>query len=154
MSRAMEGSMPAGATRIWRVAGGDAAETAPTRESRREHLLGYLDEAGAIYRLRLDEGRQVGVATDEGHILRQTEHGLRDLGHVDRTGAIYSVGLLEGGVAGWMEPDGVVLRGGGLFSEIEVGRVEGVRALEAAAALILIFLPDEDESNRRSARQA
>jgi hypothetical protein len=147
--------LPAGATRIFRVAGGGASALPEEEGSRREEMAGYLDGEGAIYRLRWGEGRLVGRTErvgDERRIVRYTTHGERELGLVLPTGAIRSAGLFEGGELGWMEPDGVVLQGGFILGEEEVGRVEGPLALEAAAALLLLFLPDEAEDDRRAAR--
>ena len=60
-----------------------------------------------------------------------------------------SHGLFEGGELGWVDPDGVVNQGGLIIAEEEVGRVEGPWPEAAAAALLLLFLPDDAEENKR-----
>ena len=131
-------------TLIFRLRG---SEQAPVEEQ-----VGYVGDDRVVYRLRWGEGREVGRVDSDGHVLRTTAHGERDLGRALPTGTIESSGVLEGGPIGWMEPDGVVVRGGYIFSEEEVGRVEGPDALPAAAALLLIFVAEEEESDRRAAR--
>lgn len=140
---------PAGATAILRVAGGGAAD-APALPGVGETLVGYVDGDGGIWRLRMGRPQQVGRCTSARHVMRATAHGERELGQVLESGAVMSVGLLEGGPVGWMEPDGVVIAGGGLIAEQEVGRVEGPLALQAAGALLLLFLPDEREASSRA----
>jgi hypothetical protein len=54
---------------------------------------------------------------------------------------------------GWVDPDGVVVQGGFMLGEEEVGRVDGPQLNAAAAALLLIFLPEEAEEDRRMNRQ-
>lgn len=117
-----------------------------------EERLGYIDADCVIYKLRWEEGRPVGRVTEGGHIFRNTQHDERELGHVTDDGEIYSHGLFEGGSLGWLDPDGTVIQGGLIFGEEEVGRVEGPHANAAAAALLLLFLPDDAEANRRLAR--
>lgn len=121
-------------------------------EREAEDAIGFIDDAGVIQRLRWGEGVAVGRASDDARIFRRTQYGERELGQALPTGAIQSAGLFEGGIVGWMDPDGVVIQAGLIMGEEEVGRVEGARALAAAAALLLLFLPDEAEAERRSAR--
>ena len=54
---------------------------------------------------------------------------------------------------GWLEADGTVVRGGLIFAEEEVGRVRGPEAEPAAAALLLIFVPEEEEAGREMNRR-
>lgn len=117
-----------------------------------EEAVGSVDEAGVIHRLRWSEASPVGRVDSELRVFRITQHGERELGQALPSGAIHSAGILEGGEAGWMDPDGVVIQAGMILGEEEVGRVEGPQALAAAAALLLLFLPEEAEANRRSAR--
>ncbi len=119
---------------------------------RAEEAVGYIDEAGIIYRLRMGEGIEVGRADSELRIFRKTQHGEREIGKALETGTVQSAGLFEGGDAGWMDPDGVVVMAGMIMGETEIGRVEGPQALAAAAALLLLFLPDEAEADRRASR--
>ena len=63
-----------------------------------------------------------------------------------------SHGLFEGGELGWVDPDGVVVQGGLIMGEEEVGRVAGPRVAAAAAALLLLFLPEDAEANKRLMR--
>lgn len=152
--RTSEPELPEGATRIYRRSGGGAADFSDFGDAPRDDLVGYISAEGEILRLRWGEGRPVGRCGPDRTILRLTAHGERELGAALETGEIRSAGLFEGGALGWMEPDGVVIRGGLILGEEEVGRVEGARALEAAAALLLLFLPDEAEADRRAARGA
>ncbi len=147
------GAVPAFATAILRVAGGSTAD-APALPGAGETLVGYVDRDGGIWRVRMAQPQQVGRCTPERQLLRATAHGERELGQVLESGAVMSVGLLEGGPVGWMEPDGVVIAGGGLIAEQEVGRVEGPLALQAAGAMLLLFLPDEREADSRAFRGA
>lgn len=117
-----------------------------------EEVVGFIDADGIIYRIRWDKALSVGRVSSDMHVLRSVQHGERELGQALPTGAIHSAGLLEGGNVGWMEPDGIVVQGGLYMGEEEVGRVVGPRALAAAAALLLLFLPDEAEANHRAAR--
>jgi hypothetical protein len=134
-------AIPEEATRIFRTAGEPHGE-----------LLGYVTSEGAILRVSLGRARAIGRADAEDRIYRTTTYGERELGQTLATGEIVSAGLLEGGTAGWMDPDGVVIQGGLILGEEEVGRVEGPRAKAAAAALLLLFLPDAAEHARRSGR--
>ena len=94
----------------------------------------------------------IGRFDDAGRLFRATLHDERELGTVNEDGMVYSHGLFEGGALGWLEADGVVMQGGMIFDEDEVGRVEGPDAGAAAAALLLIFLPDDAEADRRMNR--
>jgi len=153
MSRNMPPALPPGATGIYRTASAGAADLAAAdSDNRREDLVGYIGADGIICKLRWGEGIPVGRCDSEGRILRTTAHGERDLGQVLENGQVRSAGLFQGGDQGWLEPDGVVIQGGLILGEQEVGRVEGPRSREAAAALLLLFLPDEAESDRRAAR--
>jgi hypothetical protein len=113
--------------------------------------IGYLDESGQIFRSHSGD-TPVGYVNEADRVFRFTAHDERELGRVDAAGAVYSHGLFEGGALGWLEADGVVMQGGLILGEEEVGRVEGPRAREAAAALLLLFLPDQAEANRRTRR--
>ena len=124
-----------------RTAGGD------------ELLLGYVDETGEIGKLRWGEGVPVGRWDAAGRIFRRTAHDERELGSFDHNGAIHSHGLFTGGALGWVEADGVVIQAGLILGEEEVGRVAGSQPAPAAAALLLLFLPDDAEADRRLARQ-
>lgn len=117
-----------------------------------EEQVGLLGDDGILHRLRWSDTHPVGRVDDDNRVFRTTAHGERELGQSLPTGAIHSAGLFEGGEAGWMEPDGLVIQAGMIFGEVEIGRVEGPRALAAAAALLLLFLPDEAEQLRRSTR--
>ncbi|MEZ4618765.1 MAG: hypothetical protein R2867_25075 [Caldilineaceae bacterium] len=117
-----------------------------------EEALGYIGADRVIYKLRWDEGQPVGRVDESGRIYRQMQHGERELGLVTADGEVHSHGLFEGGLLGWVEPDGLVMRGGLIFQEEEVGRVEGPQAGAAAAALLLLFLPDDAEANKRMQR--
>ncbi len=114
--------------------------------------IGYIDDDGFIYRTGWTAAAPVGRVDSDLHVFRTTLHGERELGQALPTGAIRSAGLLEGGDVGWMDPDGVVIQGGMILGEEEVGRVEGPMALAGAAALLLLLLPDEAESDRKAAR--
>lgn len=150
---ALQPTLPVGATCIYRTANTGAADLdAADSANRREELVGYIDADGVICKMRWGEGIPVGRCDGEGSILRTTAHGERELGQVLETGQVRSAGLFQGGDQGWLEPDGVVIQGGLILGEQEVGRVEGPRSREAAAALLLLFLPDEAESDRRAAR--
>ncbi|GIV77410.1 hypothetical protein FKZ61_021240 [Litorilinea aerophila] len=117
-----------------------------------ELLLGYVGPDQVIYKLRWNEGRPVGRVDDQGRVFRFTQHDERELGYFTARGTIHSHGLFEGGDLGWVEPDGVVIQAGLIFGEEEVGRVDGPRPIAAAAALLLLFLPDEAEQNRQMRR--
>ena len=122
------------------------------QSSHGEDELGYVGEDQVIYKLRWGEGQPVGRIDDEGHIFRNTQFDERELGHVTPDGEVYSHGLFEGGALGWVDPDGTVIQGGLIFSEEEVGRVDGPARDGAAGALLLLFLPDDAETNRQITR--
>lgn len=117
-----------------------------------EEEIGYLGEDQVIYKLRWGEGVPVGRVEQTGQIFRRTTHDERELGRFTATGQVYSHGLFEGGALGWVDPDGVVVQGGLILGEEEVGRVAGPHPAAAAAALLLLFLPDEAEANKRMTR--
>lgn len=117
-----------------------------------ESLIGYVDADGTIYRLRWDQGIEAGRVSAEGVIFRKTRYDERELGSVNTHGVVHSLGLLEGGELGWVDPDGTVVQAGLIFGEEEVGRVEGDAKDAAGAALLLIFLVDEQEENLRANR--
>ncbi len=114
-----------------------------------EVQLGYLGDDGLIYQGRGTAGEPVGRVDSTGHIFRKTQYDERELGSVTANGEIHSHGLFEGGTLGWVEPDGVVIQGGLILGEEEVGRVEGEQSAAAGAALLLLFLPDDAEANKR-----
>ena len=114
--------------------------------------LGYIGEDFVIYRLRWDEGHPVGRIDQDGHIFRKTQFDERELGYVTPEGEVFSHGLFEGGSLGWLELDGTVIRGGLIFEQEEVGRVDGPQQFAAAGALLLLFLPDDAEADRKMAR--
>lgn len=117
-----------------------------------EEQLGYIGLDQVIYKLRWGQGSAVGRVDDTGHLFRKTAHDERELGRFTTNGQVYSHGLFEGGALGWVDPDGVVVQGGLILGEEEVGRVEGPQPTAAAAALLLLFLPDDAEANKRMAR--
>lgn len=114
-----------------------------------EERLGYIGDDQIIYKLRWEEGRPIGRIDDKGRVFRTTQYDERELGHFSTDGEIYSHGLFEGGALGWVDPDGVVIQGGLILGEEEVGRVDGPAQEAAAAALLLLFLPDDAEANKR-----
>lgn len=117
-----------------------------------EERIGYIGTDLVIYKLRWDEGMPIGRVSADGAIFRNTQHDERELGRVTADGEVFSHGLFEGGSLGWLDPDGVVIQGGLILGEEEVGRVEGPQAEAAAGALLLLFLPDDAEADRRMAR--
>ena len=117
-----------------------------------ERAIGYVDAAGIIYRLRWNEGVRVGRITEDRRILRDTRYDERELGSYTDEGAIHSHGLFEGGELGWTEADGTVIQAGLIFGEEEIGRVEGNAQAAAGAALLLLFLVDEQEETNRANR--
>ena len=117
-----------------------------------EEQLGYIGPDEVIYKLRWGQGVAVGRIDAQGHLFRKTAHDERELGRFTPAGQVYSHGLFEGGALGWVDPDGVVVQGGLILGEEEVGRVDGPQVAAAAAALLLLFLPDEAEANKRMAR--
>lgn len=132
-----------GRTHIFRVRALplDALANAPEPEDE----VGYLGEDGVIYRLRWGEGKPIGRIDPEGRVFRTTTHGEREVGSAMPNGVVQSAGLFAGGEAGWVV-DGIVTLGGMILGEVEIGRVEGPRPIEAGAALLLIFYPDEKEA--------
>jgi hypothetical protein len=113
-----------------------------------EFAVGYVGPDGGIYRLRWDEGRLVG-RIDERRVYRRTTHDEREVGYFTAAGQIHSHGLFTGGALGWVDEDGVVVQAGLILGEEEAGRSEGPELYAAGAALLLIFLPDDREENRR-----
>lgn len=120
-----------------------------------EDGVGYVcgDE---IFRSRWGQGIRIGRCErdDAGwRIFRTTRFDEKELGRISTEGIIHSHGLFQGGTLGWLEPDGTVVQGGYIFSEEEVGRVEGSQSQQAAAALLLIFVPEEDEASREMGKR-
>lgn len=112
-------------------------------------------EADAIGRIELNSSRSLSPDTQSNHqhmtagrVFRNTTHDERELGEFSGHGQVRSHGLFEGGAIGWLDPDGVVVQAGLILGEEEVGRVEGEQATAAAAALLLLFLPEDAETNR------
>lgn len=117
-----------------------------------ESHVGCVDADSVIYTIRYETARRIGRAqphADGFRIFRNTRHDEKEVGNVDVHGGIYSYGLFEGGELGWLDPDGVVVQGGLILGEEEVGRVNGPMDRAAAAALLLIFLPEDAEENRK-----
>lgn len=117
-----------------------------------ERAIGFVDAEGIIYMLRWDEGIRVGRKTEDRRILRDTRYDERELGSYTAEGIVHSHGLFEGGELGWVELDGSVVQAGLIFGEEEVGRVEGNDRGAAGAALLLLFLPDEQEETNLANR--
>lgn len=120
-----------------------------------EDPVGYVADA-TIFRLRWDVGQPIGRAeatADGWRIFRNTRHDEKELGTVSADGSVRSHGLFEGGELGWLETDGTVVQGGLIFAEEEVGRVDGPDEQAAAGALLLIFVPEEDEASREMQRR-
>lgn len=120
--------------------------------ARGSQAVGYIDDAGVIYKLRWDEGLRVGRVTPDRRIFRNTRFDERELGYFTADGIIHSHGLFEGGELGWVDADGVVVQAGMIFGEEEIGRVEGPAQAAAGAALLLLFFVDEQEENNRANR--
>jgi hypothetical protein len=121
-----------------------------------EERLGFIGADQQIYKLRWESGIAIGRIQQDDRItriFRNTRHDEKEVGAVDEHGAIYSHGLFEGGELGWLDPDHVVVQGGLILGEEEVGRVEGPQAQAAAAALLLIFLPEDAEASREMMRR-
>jgi hypothetical protein len=116
--------------------------------ARGEDHVGFVGSDGVIYKVRWESG----VPDSEIRLFRKTRHDEKGVGSVDSHGTIFSYGLFEGGELGWLDPDGVVVQGGLILGEEEVGRVEGPQANAAAAALLLIFLPEDAEASREMTR--
>ncbi len=118
-----------------------------------EQQIGHVTPDGQIYSSSAgQDATAIGRFDALGRIYRVMQHDERELGVVDSEGVVHSHGLFEGGMLGWLEADDVVMRGGLIFDEDDVGRVDGPDARVAAAALLLIFLPEEAEENRRMSR--
>lgn len=120
-----------------------------------EDAVGYVC-GEEIFRLRWGTGVSIGRYerdSDGWRIFRKTRFDEKELGRITTEGVIHSHGLFEGGSLGWLESDGTVVRGGLIFAEEEVGRVDGPQPLTAAAALLLIFVPEEDEMSREIERR-
>ncbi|MDE0200084.1 MAG: hypothetical protein OXK78_17885 [Caldilineaceae bacterium] len=120
-----------------------------------EDAVGYVC-GEEIFRLRWGTGVKIGRSEqDEAgwRILRSTRFDEKELGRITTDGVIHSHGLFQGGSLGWLEPDGTVIQGGLIFSEEDVGRVDGPQMQIAAAALLLIFVPEEDEGSREMVRR-
>jgi hypothetical protein len=111
--------------------------------------VGYLADDGTIYRRQFGLDRLVGRVDRQGRLFRQTSHAERELGTFTKEGHIFSHGLFEGGAVGWVDPDGAVVQAGLILGEEEVGRVEGPQLAAGAAALLLLFLPDEREAEKQ-----
>lgn len=117
-----------------------------------EQQIGYVTPDKQIWQVGRQDEPAIGRFDDAGRLFRATIHDERELGTVNEDGMIYSHGLFEGGALGWLEADGVVMQGGMIFDDDEVGRVDGPDARAAAAALLLIFLPEDAEADRRMNR--
>lgn len=120
-----------------------------------EDIVGYIC-GEEIFRSRWGEGIRIGRCErdDAGwRVFRTTRFDEKELGRISPEGVIHSHGLFQGGTLGWLEPDGTVIRGGLIFAEEEVGRVEGPSLQLAAAALLLIFVPEEDEASREMGKR-
>ncbi|MCL4862091.1 MAG: hypothetical protein KJZ93_21935 [Caldilineaceae bacterium] len=114
-----------------------------------EELLGFVDSDGIIHRLRWEMSQAVGRVDGAGRVVRNTRHDEREIGSFTPAGRVRSHGLFEGGDLGWVDRDGIVVQAGLILGEEEVGRVVGPAPAAAAAALLLIFLPDVAEAERR-----
>ena len=122
-------------------------------------VVGYMDDAGIIYRHRWGSGIPIGRVTparsvsDHRRVFRNTRHDERELGSFTGAGQIHSHGLFEGGAIGWVEPDGVVVQAGLIFGEEEIGRAVGADPVAGGAALLLLFMVDEQEQARREGQR-
>jgi len=115
-----------------------------------ETLIGYIDPDQIIYRaFSPSRATPIGRVSADQRIYLQTQYQERELGYYTQEGEIHSHGLFEGGTLGWVEQDGVVIQGGLIFEEKEVGRIDGEMQAAGAAALLLLFLPQDAEENRR-----
>jgi len=117
-----------------------------------EIRVGYLDENGAIFSADERSGSLPVGRVHDATVFRTTTHDEREVGRFSADGRVHSHGLFEGGSIGWTDPDGVVVQAGLIFGEEEVGRVEGPQAHAAGAALLLIFIPEADETRRLAQR--
>jgi hypothetical protein len=115
-------------------------------------MIGSIDAGGRIYGLSNGERRLVGYVDQQSRIFRITQYSDREVGSYTQAGRVYSSGLFEGGEIGWLERDGVVVQGGLILGEEEVGVVEGANLHAGAAALLLIFLPDQSEADKQARR--
>lgn len=142
-------------TTIYRITDGkiDSLQSPAQEAAAGETAIGYLLVDGGIYRLKWGEGHLVGRFDVERRIFRRTAHGERELGAVAEDGTITSAGLFAGGDVGWVNDAGVVVQSGLILGEEEIGRVEGPNALEAAGALLLLFLSDEREAEHRQGQR-
>lgn len=114
--------------------------------------VGFLTQDGQLYRLRWNEGIAIGRVDTNDRVFRYTKHDERELGTYTSAGRVHSHGLFEGGALGWVDPDGTVIQSGLIFGETEVGVVAGPNPAAGAAALLLLFLPDEQEQQRHMGR--
>lgn len=131
------------------------AEPHTTISRRREsgdELVGFLTQDGRIYRLRWNEGIVLGRVDTQQRVFRHMQHDDREVGAFTESGLVHSHGLFEGGALGWVEQDGTVVQAGLIFGEEEIGKVSGPNMPAAGAALLLIFLPDEQEQQRQMNR--
>ncbi len=117
-----------------------------------EDLIGYIGEDNVIYKMRWQEGRPVGRVDEHRRVYRTMRLDERELGQFTLKGQIHSHGLFEGGTLGWVDTEGFVIQGGLILGEEEVGRVAGPQPEAAAAALLLLFLPEDAEANKRMNR--
>ena len=121
-----------------------------------EDAVGYIC-GEEIFRTRWGQGIRIGRCEgDEAgwRIFRATKFDEKELGRVSTEGVIHSHGLFQGGTLGWLEGDGTVIQGGLILAEEEVGRVAGPGLQPAAAALLLIFVPEEDEASREMGKRS
>lgn len=119
-----------------------------------EDHIGYV-EANVIYKVRWESGIATGRVEQDSNttrIFRKTHFDEKEVGSVNNEGAVYSSGLFEGGALGWVDHEGIVVQSGLILGEEEVGRVAGPSRLAAAAALLLIFLPEDAEESRKMTR--
>lgn len=138
-------------------AGGERTTIRKLTADGSETAIGYIGGDGVIYKLRWGEGKPIGrvdgsvdgSVDGKGRVFRRTTHDERELGYFTPQGKVYSNGLFEGGAIGWVDPDGVVVQAGLILGEEEVGIGEGPHLYAAGAALLLLFLPDDAEENRR-----
>lgn len=112
-----------------------------------ERLIGVLGQDGTLLKIGGRDETAVGRVANN-RILRKTTYDEQELGYFTAEGQIHSHGLFEGGPIGWVDSDGVVIQAGLILGEEEVGRVEGEAQYAAAAALLLLFLPDEAASEK------
>lgn len=118
-----------------------------------EIRLGYLDEENVLFAEMGRKEQKIGYVNSTRNVYQIMQHDDRELGSFTEDGTIRSNGLFEGGELGWVEEDGVVIRGGLIFEEEEVGRVAGPNRAAAAAGLLLLFLPQDFEANKKFAQR-